>query len=318
MAVGAASLASLAFACAGIIGIDDCLLDDISEEAGADFDRAVTADAPLVPGTCPGTARCVVVPEGWVLASLTPGARPGCSEGYESPEDLVVATDGVGCTCKCTETTPGSCAAAGATTTFRDYPAFGCNASTATYTLSILDGGCGNMVLPTTPAVRVPTPPSSPPTCAPDSGPTPLRNGQTCAARGASCNDGGMCAGALSDPQRLCIKRDGDVECPDGFEKKYSVGASTGSDTRKCGTCTCTPGNQCGAPVLDLFADAGCSGGTLQVPATGSCTATDGGVSYASYRYSGKAPGCQPSASPLLDGGLTIEAPRTLCCEQRN
>jgi hypothetical protein len=316
--VGAASLASFAFACAGIIGIDDRLPDEIVEEAAVPVDGAVPNDAPVAPGACPGTSKCVVVPDGWTLTSLAPAGRPGCSEGYGSPEDLVVASDGLGCTCTCNQKTPGSCAAAGATTTFRDYPSFGCSASTSTYPLTVLDGGCVDAAIPTTPAVRVPTAPSSPPTCVPNSGPTPVRNGQACAVQGVSCADGGICAGALPANLRLCIERDGDVACPTGYDKKYSAGPSASADTRKCGTCTCTPGSQCDSPILELFTGGACTNAKVTVPASGSCTATDAGITYNSYRYSGKAPGCQPSAAPLLDGGLTIDAPKTLCCEQRN
>jgi hypothetical protein len=318
VAVGAASLASFAFACAGIIGIDDRLPDEPVEEAGVTVDGAVPDSAPLPPGACPGTSKCVVVPDGWSLASLAPQGRPGCSEGFGSPEDLLLATDGLGCTCTCTQKTPGSCAAAGATTTFRDYPALGCNASTSTYTLNVLDGGCGSATFATTPAVRVPTPPAGPATCAADAGPTPLRSGQSCLAQGASCSDGGICAGALPANLRLCIMQNGDVACPDGYEKKFLSGTATANDTRKCGTCTCTPDNDCDSPVLDVFTGPGCTQNTVRVPASGSCTATDAGITYASYRYSGKAPGCHPSVPPLLDGGVTIETPRTLCCEQRN
>jgi hypothetical protein len=316
--VGAAVMISFAFACAGIIGIDDRLPDDVVEEAGTAFDRVVPDDGPpALPGACPGTSRCIVVPDGWTLAALSPNNRPGCSEGYGAPQDIVV-TDSIGCTCKCTETSPGSCAVLNATTTFRDYPAAGCAASVATYALSALDGGCANVSLPTTPAVRVPPAPAQPPACAADAGPTPLKNGQECAVQGASCADGGTCAGALPDTQRLCIKRDGDVACPMGFDKKYFAGSSASSDTRKCGTCTCTPGAQCGSAALDLYLGADCTKSTVKVPANGSCTDTDGGVTYASYRYTGMAPVCQPSASALLDGGVTIETRRTLCCEQRN
>jgi hypothetical protein len=320
LVVGAASLASLGFACAGIIGIDDRLPDEVVEEAGVAIDAAVpdTATVPVPPGACTGTAKCVVVPDGWSLGSLAPQGRPGCTEGYGAPEDLVVASDGLGCTCTCTEKTPGSCAAPGATTTFRDYPTAGCNSSTSTYPLTVLDGGCANATIPTTPDVRVPTPSSAAPTCAPDAGPAPIKNGQACAVQGASCADGGVCAGALPTNMRLCIHRDGDVACPSGYDKKFVAGSSAVGDTRKCGTCTCTPGSQCGSPTLDLFTGAGCTNAKITVPATGSCTPTDAGVSYASYRYSGKAPGCQASVPLLLDGGVTIETPRTLCCEQRN
>ena len=318
VAIGAGLLASLGFACAGIIGIDDRLPDDEATEEAGTFDRSTPDDAPPIPpGACPGTARCMYVPEGWTLASLSPNNRPGCTEGYGAPEDLVV-TDSLGCACKCTETAPGSCSAPNATALLREYPMAGCASSVGGYTLSGVDGGCSNGTLTTTPAVRLPPSTAQPPTCAADAGPSPLKNGQACAVQGVSCTDGGTCAGALPDTQRLCIKRGGDVACPVGFDKKYFVGSSASRDTRECGTCTCTPDPQCGSPVLDLFIGADCTKSSVKILANGSCTSTDSGVTYASYRYSGMAPGCQPSPSALLDGGLTIETPRTLCCEQRN
>lgn len=310
---------SLALACASIIGIDDRLPDDVTAEGSVTDDHEVVADdQPNVPDVCPPSATCVDVPAGWQLTSLAPNQRPGCSDGYGAAEDLVVAADGLGCTCKCTETTPGSCAVDNASTTFRDYPAAGCSASTTTYALNVLDGGCASLPITTTPAVRIPTPPAAPPACAPDAGPSRLLSGQACAAQGTMCNDGGMCAGALPGGELLCVTKAGDVACPNGFGRKFPVGTAIASDSRQCGTCTCTPGASCNGPTLQLFTGAGCTDAGLAVPASGSCTDVDAGVSYASYRYTGKAPGCQPSESLLLDGGVTIDGPKTVCCAMKN
>ena len=126
-AAGVAALTMFAFACAGIIGIDDRLPDDVTDEGGAGIDRFVPDDVVVPPGACPATAKCVVAPDGWVLTSLDPNNRTGCADGYGSPEDVLVTADGLGCTCKCTETSPGSCVGvAGQTTPFRSYPAAGC------------------------------------------------------------------------------------------------------------------------------------------------------------------------------------------------
>lgn len=321
-AAGAGALllgASLVFACAGIIGIDDRLPDDAVPDASAADDRAAGDDRPALPSTCAQAERCVQVPEGWQLAELDPSDRPpSCAPGFGSPQEVVVANNGLGCVCRCTETSPGSCAAAGATTTFRDYPAAGCGASTATYTLTVLDGGCGSLAIPTTPYVRVPTPAAGSPSCAADAGPTKLAAGRACLSQGASCNDGGTCAGALLDSELLCVVKAGDVACPAGFGKKIPAGASAAEDTRLCGTCTCTPGTTCENARLDVFSGAGCTAATTSIPASGSCTPTDAGVSYTSYRYAGKAPGCQASVPALLDGGVTIADKRTFCCEPRN
>ena len=307
--------ASLAIACASIIGIDDRLLDDLTPDADAADDHEIVADdRPMPPSSCGPTATCVDVPAGWQLTSLAPKSRPGCSAGYTAAEDVVVAGDGLGCTCKCTETTPGSCAADNTTTTFRDYPAAGCSASTATYGLTVLDGGCGILAITTTPAVRVPTPAATPPACAADAGPSRISNGQACAAQGMVCNDGGMCAAALPASELLCVTQAGDLACPSGFPKKVPVGTSTGADNRQCGTCTCTPATTCDGPALTLFAGGGCTDASLEVVASGSCTNVDAGEVYASYRYEGRAPGCQPSVPPLLDGGVTIAGRRTVCC----
>ena len=313
--VAACAGASLALACASIIGIDDRLLDDMTGDAGVADDRAVVADdQPSAPDLCPPSTTCVGVPAGWQLTSLAPNARPGCATGYGSPQDLVVATNGLGCTCRCRETTPGSCATNAAATTFRDYPAAGCSASTVTYALNVLDGGCGSLPIKTTPAVRIPTPAPALPSCGADAGPSSLENGQACAAQGVLCNDGGMCAGALPAGELLCVMTAGDVGCPSGYPTKIPVGTATGTDDRQCGTCTCTPAPACLGPTLELFTGAACTDAGLAVPATGSCTDVEAGVSYASYRYTGKAPGCQPSVPPLLDGGVTIEGAKTVCC----
>jgi hypothetical protein len=114
------------------------------------------------------------------------------------------------------------------------------------------------------------------------------------------------------------VTKAGDFACPDGYAKKFPVGTATTADTRQCGTCTCTPGTTCNGPTLELFTGAACKDAGIALPASGSCTDVDAGASYASYRYSGKAPGCQPSGSPLLDGGVTIEGPKTVCCASKN
>ena len=317
-ALGVAASTMFAFACASIIGIDDRLPDDVTDEGGPGFDRFVPIDVVVPPGACPGTAKCVAVPDGWVLTSLEPNSRPGCADGYGSPEDVVVAAaDGLGCTCKCTETSPGSCAAAGQSAPFRAYPALGCGSGSTQSTLVLLDGGCADLPVPVQASNRIPPAPAAPPTCAADAGPTPLKSGQACLAQGAACVDGGTCAGELPDAGHLCIKRDGDEVCPAGFGTKYVVGASATADTRRCGTCTCTPETDCNSPVVTLYLDAGCSGAKLALPANGSCFPEEAGV-FGSYRYAGRAPGCQPSVPPLLDGGVTITTKRTLCCEQRN
>ena len=318
VAVGVAALTTFAFACAGIIGIDDRLADDVTDEGGAAIDRFVPDDVAVPPGACPVTAKCVAVPDGWVLTSLDPNNRPGCADGYGSPEDVIVANDGFGCTCKCTETSPGSCVGSvGQTTPFRSYPSAGCGNNSSTFNMGLCDGGCENLAVTVQASNRVPPAVPTQPSCAADAGPTPLKSGQACVAQGAACANRGTCAGNLPDAGRLCIKKEGDEACPAGFEKKYVVGGSVATDTRKCGTCTCTPATDCNSPVVTLFADAGCTGATLAIPANGSCFAEDAGA-YASYRYAGKAPGCQPSVPPLLDGGVTITTRRTLCCEQRN
>jgi hypothetical protein len=153
----------------------------------------------------------VVVPDGWVLTSLDPNNRPGCAAGYGSPQDVVVAADGLGCTCKCTETAPGSCAASGATAAFRTYSSAGCGTGSIPYTMFVLDGGCDNIPITTQQYNRVPTAPAMPPTCAADAGPTPLKSGQACLAQGASCNDGGTCAGALPDAVSLVGIEPGEI-----------------------------------------------------------------------------------------------------------
>ncbi len=320
MALGVAALTTLAFACASIIGIEDRLPDDGSDEAGAGIDRVVPVDD-VGPGACPSTAKCVSVPDGWVLASLDPSNRPGCAPGYGAPEDIVVAEDGLGCTCTCTETSPGSCGAGGATVSVRGYSATGCGSSLSSATLSVFDGGCGDPILFTSQVSdRLAPAAAAAPTCEAGAGPTPLKNGRACIAQGAGCANGGTCAAELPDAGRLCIEKDGDEACPMAFQKKYIVGSAAGTDTRKCGSCTCTPGTECDAPVLTLYADAGCTGAKLALKADGNCYPQEAGVdaSFGSYRYAGKPPGCQPSVPPLLDGGVTITTQRTLCCEQRN
>ena len=307
--------ASLALACASIIGIDDRLLDDVTPDAdAADDGPIVPDDAPSPPVMCPANAKCVDVPVGWQLTSLVPNQRPACPNGYGPQEDLVVAPDGLECTCKCTETTPGSCAADTTSASFRDYPAAGCSNSVTTYPLTVLDGGCGISSITTTPAVRIPTPAAQPPACGADAGPSRIIDGRTCAAQGIACNDGGLCAASLPAGELLCVSHVGDVACPAGFARKFPVGTATGTDTRKCGTCTCTPATTCDSPELTVFTGADCTDAGLGVPASGSCTDVDAGKNYASYRYAGKAPGCQPSVPPLLDGGVTIVGRKTVCC----
>jgi hypothetical protein len=129
---------------------------------------------------------------------------------------------------------------------------------------------------------------------------------------------GGVCASAAPKGEELCIMHDGDIACPTGYTKKISTGDNAGTDTRKCGACTCTPGASCVSPTITLYEDTACKKAPFTLDVNGSCLPSEAGMAYSAYRYSGVAPGCAPSVPPLLEGGLAFVKPHTVCCEQRD
>jgi hypothetical protein len=269
-------------------------------------------------GTCASPARCVSVPEGWQLVSLNVATRLGCMDGFHQPEDLFVAGDGEECSCKCTQTAAGSCVTAGSTTSAEAYKDQACATTPMRTTLTVLDGGCGKLSVTTAGFERVLVPPATPPKCVASAAPSAIKAGQRCLARDVRCGDAGTCAGALPAGQRLCIEKPGETACPAGFEAAVPVGTSIVQDTRTCGACTCTAGTACTTPELSLYSDGACTADAATVPAGAVCAPVDAGVTYAAYRYSGKAPRCQPSVPSLLDGGIVLEARQVMCCEPLN
>jgi hypothetical protein len=312
--LGAAGAAAVGIACASIIGIEDRLPDDLTADA---TDEALDAGQDIAVALgCTTAQTCTQVPEGWKLVAVSTQQRTGCPSGYDAPEDLVVAGDGVACSCACTEAEGGACAAPNSNAQLRVYNAAGCGSSLGSYFLTGLDAGCFDGSTTMTAYVRVPPANALPPVCNAASAPSKVTNGRACRSQGDPC-DGGLCAARLPAGERLCVTKPGDVTCPAGYEKKIPSGTSA-TDTRKCGACTCTPDTLCGSPVVELYSGGQCSKERFAIPANGSCTSADSGAVYGSYRYSGTAPGCQPSVPALLDGGLAFQGPSTVCCEQRD
>ena len=127
---------------------------------------------------------------------------------------------------------------------------------------------------------------------------------------GASC-DGGTC---FPDVAPLCIRHDGDQECPAGFDDR-TVYFGGFDDTRACSGCNCTPSGQ--ACEIDIEV---CSVGFFDVTlfSGGECqqlnTSDGDGVTLLSTAIDDQGSCVAGSGDGQLSGDVVEASPITVCC----
>jgi hypothetical protein len=140
---------------------------------------------------------------------------------------------------------------------------------------------------------------------------------------GLCADPGETCAPVVPDPSPsflVCIVRDGDRACPEGWSDKH-VFFDHVDDSRTCSPCACSaPSGSACAGSISVFKDSDCSVPlplTLSLDATGpSCHTVPPGSALGS-KAAGPltyTPGtCQPSGGEPI-GSTTPAEPSTFCC----
>jgi len=337
---------------AGDDGGPDADAADALADAGPDAGDAAGADACEAGGTencsngvddnCNGLVDCAdpacasqgfactqAVPAGWSLVAYVESARPSCPSGWGSSAPIVEGADG-GATCQC------SCGAP------RVNP---CVQGTLSLSLGQNVCGCGQVQnVPLTsdglcdPIGRsfgqpcgpwgdgkVAALPPAPVACAEVHQLPPISyaaQGETCVAMesaGAGCVGGGGCL-PQTPPATACVEQPGvQTSCPAGFTQLHVVYPAGGVvDGRQCGSCGCTASaTSCSNATVTLYDDGTCTKNGVGVQANGSCNGINGDPTDAGwfiYTATPDTTACSGAATSALDGGLSLDNPRTICC----
>jgi hypothetical protein len=270
------------------------------------------------------------VPPGWELVGYAESSHPSCPTGWGGAASLVEGPDGGGtCQCACGSPLGNGCVSGTAVMSLGQNV---CACGTVQNVPLVSDGGCD----PIGAAIGAPcsswgdglVKPIGPTTvtCSETTVPTPVTyaaQGQTCAPQqvlGAGCAAGGSCYPALG-LSMPCVEAAGvQTSCPPGFPNLHVVYESSNVvDTRECGSCGCssTP-TSCSGAVATLFADPGCSVNAVPITADGGCNDIQGDPSDAGWFKYTATPGAMAcagaSSTTIVDAGLLLRAPATICC----
>ena len=120
----------------------------------------------------------------------------------------------------------------------------------------------------------------------------------------------GICAVKPSEPfgPAVCIHKDGDEACPDGFPARTLVYGDF-TDTRSCAACTCAAPSGIACPINTYAGACGNMGITLDQG--GVC---DNDNYYSIARLGPAAGGSCPPSGGEPSGGLEPISPITVCC----
>lgn len=114
---------------------------------------------------------------------------------------------------------------------------------------------------------------------------------------------------------RLCVHRDGDVQCPNADYSKRFVAYKTIVDTRACSTCTGTANGACGATWGAVANTGQCGASPFNTYATGSCGAQYGIGAVIGAAIAPTNLACaQDGGAPEGDASLTDAV--TFCCNK--
>lgn len=296
--------------------VEDCLNGQDDDDNGA----TDCADA-----ACSGFA-CLDVPDDWegpgILYEGPPDPMPDCPDDFPTSID-VGGTDIINDPATCSACTCGAPAITCRPSALLAFRSDNCG-SFGFPNAQPSSGDCSTLTAGTTIRSYIANPPAADAEdCAPSetslmgSPPSFGAQGRVCALRAGS---GGCASGESCSPTQIappfvgasCIWRDGEEDCPSGFEQRH-VFATGLVDNRSCSPCACgTPNVSCEATTT-IYGDALCSDAveivsnnamcavnappgvalTVEITSAGSCAASGG----------------EPSGSVDLDGDVT-----TVCC----
>jgi hypothetical protein len=134
-------------------------------------------------------------------------------------------------------------------------------------------------------------------------------------------SDTGGCTSGLcvQSPQtgawgKACIYQTGDLACPSGAYAKKVTFYTSVSDSRSCGTCTCTatPGS-CNA-TISVFSNAGCGTLLTTIPTDGTCHNAAAAISAETMTITPTPGTCGSNGTGGPTGSASAAAPVTVCC----
>jgi hypothetical protein len=267
--------------------------------------------------SCQQRFTCVdAAPDDWTLTALADGARPNCPTGFDEAKDVrtVVGESGpAACACDCSGA--ASCAPAGIVAAFDNDS--GCNANTETFAVK---SSCERVSINLSANTFVKATAGTASACGGSKNGVapPVRDSRTCALPkvGGGCGSGQVCVPRANNNFALCVSKPGSIACPGAFPSTRHAGTNA-SDSRTCGTCTCTASPCTGE--LHLFDNKDCSNDEkLKITATASPGAcghlTNGGFQARGYT-STVTGGCVMTGSPQGAGTLSLSDETTICCK---
>jgi hypothetical protein len=150
------------------------------------------------------------------------------------------------------------------------------------------------------------------------SGPSYTAQDRICTPDTEPCT-GDECTPSFGSGLQICVAASGTMTCPGAFPTLHIVG---GAATFTCSdsSCTCSVTAAACTGTVTFYVNAGCTGGTLTIPANGSCNneSNAGSNTYTSYSYAANP---LPPASCTTGGSATaqnVTQPnlQTVCCTQ--
>ena len=307
--LGVASAFSLALvlACGG--AADNPLLDYDSGggDAGIDLDAEGTDG-----GNCDQT-KCPPIPAGFTIVTLAQGQA--CPSGWGSNDAVTNPTaEGGACTCACNVSQQPDCTQDDVTRAFDD----GANATCGNAATSFPQnqGGCtafqGLYLNHGHYSATAPAPSGG--ACTYDAH---VDQGKVSGTPVHVCSAPASCPALACKSGSMCVAQDGDVACPQGFDKKTLVGSAATATCDGCGAATCAVTGTCSGKIA-FFTDTQCQAGEVDFNADGSCVANPAGTIGPYYSYStdiSLAKADCAGAPPTATATASLQNPKTICCQ---
>jgi hypothetical protein len=311
---------------------EDCL-------DGADNDGDLLADC--ADPDCNAGFECVApFPGGWTgyfrvrEAPFPEASPPPCPPGTEAAPPLFAgpAGDAQCSACACGDVQGASCGVA-ALTCWSGSPT--CSGNSNDWTGALADGDCHkpNMLLGFNNQLsckldgesKVLGAGSCPPSGGTVANATPWEkqiDACSAAKAGKGCSNGQACIPRGSDApgESLCVKKDGDKACPDGWTATTVHAFTAGTDTRACTACSCgDPGTTCSATSYTFHDFNNCADNDDPITVdSGSCTSVSSLLDGLTWSANATLP--QPSGACEPKGGdptgkMQADGPVTFCCK---
>lgn len=310
-------------ACNAINGASDFVLGEApaAKDARVDVAEPEPDDGGATGAVACGDQRvCLATPSGWSPVVLLPTAANAlCPNTWPQKAPVQAVTGTSKCSCRCAPSF-GSGACDGTVRITSGNASCSPGGGTTVDVNATPDGGCTNVAVATLAvSARARMADPVPTSCAPQlaiEAPQPsdvaLCSGGE-ATTSPKCKEQESCVPAVSRGARLCIAKEGEVECPAGPWLRYSTGTNP-EDTRACQGCTCAPDPAgCGKGELAFFSQDNCAGANGTLATDDACKTSTVTAASRSVRFRAST-GCAVTQEPKVAGALAFTGARTVCC----